>query len=253
MHVSDDLYLGGFTGTQGLSLFGSAPGLQSDNPTAQLGAGPAGRTFFLNAVPLALATTNVAALQAPTSGTALTLTAGTGVTAVVSPAGTNVILFDVPRAVSLSSVSNLSAINFLVTGYDWYWQLQTQLITGPNNNTVTSLKAFRAIQSVVPQGTSASTVSVGTSDIFGLPWYIADAGYILSAKWANVLAQNAGTFVAGVATVPNTNLLGDVRGTFAQSGAASNGSNRLVIGMHLTGGQVGSNPTIANLIGVTPA
>ena len=69
----------------------------------------------------------------------------------------------------------------------------------------------------------------------------------------NVLAQNAGTFVAGDTTNPATNLTGDPQGTFAPAGAASNGANRLVIAMHLIGTQCGVAATAANLLGVTPA
>ena len=71
-------------------------------------------------------------------------------------------------------------------------------------------------------------------------------------KWAGVLAQNAGTFTAADTTSPATNATGDPRGTYAQSGAASNGTNRLVVCMHVDGTQCGSNATLVNAIGVTP-
>lgn len=250
MQVQDDLYLGPL-GPNGFCLVPTA----GENPTAQYGCGPMGRIAFLNIAPLTLQTANVAALQAPTSGTALALSAGTGATLGVAPdgSGASVIVFDVARAVSLTSAANLSGFNVLVTGFDVYGQKMTQLLAGPNANTVNTLKAFKSVLSVVPQGTSASTLSVGTSDVFGLPFAIADAGYIVSAKWDNTLAQNAGTFVAADATAPATNATGDVRGTFAQAGSASNGSRRLVIAMHLTAGQCGPSATQAGAIGVAQA
>lgn len=254
-HFSDDIYLGGFFGTQPFSQFvgGGQPMLPAANPTMQVGAGPAGRVFFQNVAPATLAAANLAALQVVTSGTGLTLAAGAGITAGTAPDGSGraIYFFDTPRCVSLTSTANLSAINFLVTGYDLYGRQQTQLVTGPNNATVNTLKAFAAVLSIVPTGTSASQISAGNSDVFGLPWLVADAGYIMP-KWANVLAQNAGTLVVADQTSPATNLTGDTRGTYAQSGAASNGSRRLVIWIHLIGNQVGASPLVTNLIGVTP-
>lgn len=258
MHVTDDLYTGP-VGPNGFVLFSTLTpnptGMPQGNPTRQYGVGPLGRVVQRNIIPLALATANLAVLQAPTTSVPLTLAAGTGLTLGTAPdgSGASIYMFDTPRCVSLTSVSNLSAINFLVTMYDEYGRLQTQLMTGPNANTVNSLKAAMAIRSIVPQGTSANTVSAGTSDVFGLPFRMIDAGYIVSAKWAGVLAQNAGTFTAADLTNPATNLTGDPRGTYAQSGAASNGANRLVIVMHVDGTQCGPNGTQTNAIGVTPA
>lgn len=250
-HFSDDLYTGPDGGPNAFSLGATASG----NPTKNWGVGPLGRIVFLNQLPLTLATANIAALQASASGVVLTLAAGTGITTGLAPdgSGATVYILDVPRCVSLTSTSNLSAINYLIVGYDQYGKKLSALLVGPNNNTVNTLKAFQSVLSVTAQGTSASTVSVGTSDIFGLPFRMIDAGYILSAKWANVLAQNAGTFVVADQTTPATNATGDVRGTYAQSGAASNGSRRLVIAMHVDGTQCGSNGTLINAIGVAQA
>lgn len=195
MHVSDDLYTGP-TGPNGFCLFSTTgyifgnsglpvlTGYPPDgNPTNQYGLGPLGRVVARNIVPLALQAANIAALQAPTSGVALTLTAGTGISFATNPTGgPGLYVLDVPRCVSLTSTANLSAINFLVTGLEEYGNVTTQLIAGPNVNTVVTKKAFIGVFSVVPQGTSTSTVSVGTADQFGLPFRCIDAGYIVSAK-----------------------------------------------------------------------
>jgi hypothetical protein len=263
MNVQDDLYTGP-SGPNGFVLYSTsgpqtgnpaAVGEPAGDPTRQYGVGPLGRTVFLNIVPLALATANIATLQAPTAQVPLALAVGTGIVAGVAPdgSGSTVYFFDCARCVSLTSTANLSGITFLVTAYDKYGQKWTQLVTGPNNNTVTTLKAAVAVLSVVPQGTSASTLSVGSSDIFGLPFRCIDAGYVLSAKWAGVLAQNAGTFTAAALANPATNLTGDTRGTYAQSGPASNGVNRLLIGQYVDGSQCGANATLANAIGVPQA
>lgn len=249
MNVQDDLYLGPVGGPNGFDLTPQS----GNNPTSQGAVGPAGRVVFRNIVPLTLQTANVAVLQALTSGTALTLAAGTGVTLGTAPdgSGSAVVVFDVARAVSLTSTANLSAINVLIVGFDEYGQRMSQLRAGPNNNTVNTLKAFKSVLSATPQSTSASTMSVGTSDVFGLQFRMIDAAYIIQAKWDSTLAANAGTFVAADTTSPATTATGDVRGTFAQAGAASNGSRRLIVTMHVDGAQCGASATRANAIGVT--
>lgn len=244
MQVNDDLYLGAAV----------IPVAQTAaNPTLQYSAGPMGRTAFYNIVPLTKQAANVAALAALTASTAMTLAAGTGATAGVAPdgSGRTVIVLDVPRAVSLTSTSDLSAITITIAGFDTYGRPLTQTRLGPNNTTVNTLKAFKSVLSVTPSATNAGTMSVGMADIFGLPWLAANAGYIMP-KWDNTLAQDAGTFVVGVATNPNTAALGDTRGTYAPSSAAD-GSKRLVIWQHLTATQCGPNATTVGAIGVTPA
>lgn len=247
-NIADDLYLGNFTGQQGLSLLPTS----QENPTAQIGVGPMGRIAFLNIVPLTLSTTNVAASQSTTSITSLALTAGTGTTAGTAPDGSGaaVVVLDVPRAVSISSASDYSGVTVTVVGYDQYGKKLTNTITGPGvGATVNTLKAYKSVLSITLSATVAHSVSAGTADIFGLPYAITDAGYIVSAKWNNALAQDAGTFVAAVTTVPSTAALGDVRGTYKPSTGASDGAKRLVIGMHLTAAQCGSAPTITALLG----
>ena len=250
MNVQDDVFLGGGGGPSAFSLFKTADG----DPTRQLGVGPMGRIAFLDIVPLTLQADNIAAAAAPSSGVAMTLAAGTGVTQGIAPdgSGRSVYQFDVPRAVSLTSGGDASAVNFLVSGFDFYGEPMSELIGGPNGDTVDGAKAFFSVVSVVPDDTSVQTVSVGSSDIFGLPYAISDAGYIVSAKWNETLAQDAGTFVAADATAATTTT-GDVRGTFKPSANASNGTRRLVIGMALTGAQCGVNSSRAAVVGVPQA
>lgn len=238
MNTADDLYLGSFLVSQGILPKKTS----SANPTVQNGVGPMGRIAFLDIVPLTLGTTNVATAQANTSGTPLALTAGTGVTSGPAPDGTGstVLFFDVARCPSLTSASNLSAITYTIVGWDFYGNKTTQTLAGPNANTVTGLKALAAVLSITPNATNASTVSAGTSDVFGLPFAMVDAGAVVSAKWNNTLAQDAGTFTVADATIPATAATGDPRGTYKPSANASNGTRRLVVGMYLMGSQCGS-------------
>lgn len=248
MQASDDLYTGAFL-PGGLYLGGTTAG------SRQSGVGPLGRVIFKNIIPLALAVNNVATVVGQTANVAIPLVAGTGTTLGVAPDGSGraVIVLDTPRAVSLTSAGNLSASNITVVGFDQYGQLQTQTRAGPNANTVNTLKAFASVLSVTSGTTSATTMSVGTSDIFGLDYVCLDAGYIISAKWNNVLAQNAGTLVDADVTTPATAATGDTRGTYAQAGAASDGTKRLVICQHLDGSQCGKSATQVALLGVKPA
>jgi hypothetical protein len=250
IHSADDIYQGGFLASQGI-----LPKKTTDeNPTSQMGIGPMGRMIVYDILPLTVQTANIAALQAQTANIALVLAAGVGATAGVAPDGSQaaVIAFDVPRAVSLTSVSNLSAGNFTITGFDTYGRKQTQKLAGPNNNTVNTKKAFASVLSVVPDTTNAGTVSIGSSDIYGIPWMFTDLGYIQDVGWAGNLARDAGTATAADATTPATNATGDPRGTYLPS-SASNGARRLVFVLALTAGQVGYNASAPNILGVTPA
>lgn len=243
---NDDLYLGN---GQGIGVLKSS---NLPNPTMQPGVGPMGRTYARNIVPLTKAANNIATTQHMTAATALVLTAGAGITAGTAPNGTAIYQTDVPRCISLTSTANLSGGNFTLTGYDEYGALLTSTIAGPNNNTVTFPKAVASVVSVVPAATDGSNnVTVGTADIFGLPFACADAGYVIP-KWGNALGIDTGTLVEADATTPATASTGDVRGTYLPS-TASNGSRRLVIWQHLTGGQCGSTATRVGAIGVAQA
>lgn len=239
----DDLYLGGAQSTL-------LPSIANQIPLGGRGFGPLGRVYLYDIAPAALAADNLSASASPGAG-AIVLAAGAGVTAVVDYAGVTRYTLDVPRAIRYVSGSDDTGIAFTATGFDFYGQPQTETTTGANG-TATSKKTWKSITGVTHTGSVAGTLTIGTTDIFGLPVSIANTGYILSHIWDNVLADNAGTLVvADTATATATT--GDVRGTYAQSGSASNGTRRLVLGLGLTAIQVGPNATAAGLFGVTPA
>jgi hypothetical protein len=251
MHASDDLYLGStIGGPDGLSLFATA----AENPTTQAGVGPAGRIFFLNVTPLTLQTNNLRA-SAAISTTALALSAGTNITAGTAPDGSGAIVYllDCNRGVSLTSASNLSAINFTMVGYDLYGRKTSSTIAGPNANTVNFPKCVVSVLSVTASTTSANSVSIGTADLFGFPFLIKNAVYLGVPKWDSTLAANAGTFTAGDQTNPATASTGDPRGTYAQAGNPSNGTRQLIVPFTLDASQCGPFLIPTSTIGVTPA
>jgi hypothetical protein len=234
---SDDLWLGAATGPQSKGWAG--PG------AVFAGVGPLGRVYIFDALPAAIAATGVCAAQA---------VAGAGAASVNGTlASAGVATFDYARAVSaVSSNAADTTQTITVTGTAYWGQAQTETIALNGTTTVYGKKAFKTITSVVVSGALAGNLSVGNSDVYGLPYAVTDAGYLLRTGWANAVADNAGTFVAADYTSPATATTGDVRGTFKPS-SASNGTNRLVIAIGLTAIQAGPNATQAGAIGVTPA
>lgn len=234
----DDLWMGNATGPQTNSWAG--PG------TIGRGVGPLGRVYIFDIVPAALSATAVCAAQAVAGAGNATINGAS--------ASGGVATFDVARAVSVvSSGAGDTTQTVTVTGTDYWGQAQTETIALNGTTTVNGKKAFKTITAAAVSGAMAGNLSVGSTDIFGLPYRVNDAGYLLRTGWANAVADNAGTFTAADATSPATATTGDVRGTFLPTGSAANGSRRLVIAIGLTAIQAGPNATQAGAIGVTPA
>ena len=238
-HFSDGLAIGGaFTNP----IVGSQGGFGIQ--TSQ--------SCLLDIVPLTKNASAYAALQTP-AASAIALAAGTGVSAVVV---NNVTRFtaDAERCVTITSGGNDTGITFLVSGYNSYGQPQTQTITGGSGATVTTKKAFQSIVSVVPSGSVASTVTVGTADTFGLPIRTIDKGYVSTLAWNGGL-NDSGTFVVADQTSPATSLTGDTCGTYAPS-SSSNGTSRLVVELIVSVAQSAAGPSTAAttaILGVTSA
>jgi len=221
-----------------------------DNPSPMdLGVGPVGRIFMWDVVPQAAVTNNIAASQAPAAAGALTLTAGTSVKSVVRTDGTTVLQLDLPRAVKVNGSTTARA--FTVSGYDYYGQAMSEVITVTVAGTaVTGKKAFYQVSSVTIAG-SATAVVVGTSDVLGLPVRVFNVSYVASVKSNNTLAQDAGTFVAADTATATTGT-GDVRGTYTPA-TASDGIVRTTMGILLPAIAVGPNATRVGALGVTQA
>jgi len=233
--------------TTALTLHGNTP--YGDPSPMDLGIGPLGRIYVWDVIPQAAVTNNIAASQTATGAQSLTLTAGTSAKSVITPLGTTVIQLDLPRAVKVNCSTTARA--FTVSGYDYYGQAMSELITVATAGTaVTGLKAFYQISGVTIAG-SATACVVGTSDVLGLPVRVTNVAYVASVKSNNTLAQDAGTFVAADTATATTGT-GDVRGTYAPA-TASNGIVRTVMGILLPGIAVGPNATRVGALGVTQA
>jgi hypothetical protein len=109
------------------------------------------------------------------------------------------------------------------------------------------------VTGVTASAALTGNLSVGTRDAYGLPVRVTDAAYVVSAKWDATLADNAGTFTAADTTSPATATTTDVRGLFAQTGNAANGTRRLVMAIALNALACGPNATRAGAFGVTQA
>ena len=213
------------------------------------GIGPVGRVYTYDIVPVTLNTAAYGVLQTPGTG-AIVLAAVSAVTTATTIGGATAIAADVPRVVTISSGGNDTGITFTVNGNDYYGATMTQTVTGVSAATVSTTKAFYAVRSVSHTGTVASTVTVGTGDAYGLPFFLKDRGYIVSVGWAGTAAVTATSATVGVTTSPATAFTGDVRGTY-QTPSASNGTNRLVFTAVVGSGQVGTAATTAAVLGVT--
>jgi hypothetical protein len=221
-----------------------------DNPSPMdLGIGPVGRVYIWDVMPQAAVTNNIAASQTAAAAGAVTLTAGTSAKSVVRNDGVTVIQVDLPRAVKVNCSTTARA--FTVSGYDYYGQAMSEVITVAVAGTaVTGKKAFFQISGATIAG-SATAVVIGTSDKLGIPVRVFNAGYIVSVKSNDTLAQDAGTFVAAD-TATATTTTGDVRGTYIPA-TASDGIVRTVMTISLPGIAVGPNATRVGALGVTQA
>jgi len=135
-----------------------------------------------------------AALQAQTVGTPLTLAA----TTIPATAGQ---LYLTAAPVTLTSAGNLSAGKFTVVGTDRRGSALSEIIVGPNANTVSGHFLFATITSITPDTTSATTVSAGVAGAHYGPWLI--TAFHLAAP---VLWQPVGTTTVDV-MVTSTNFL----------------------------------------------
>ena len=236
--------------TGSITITSTGDGYLGDPAPMDLGVGPLGRVYVWDCVPLALQTANIAASQTAAGSGSLTLTAGTSVKTVTNAAGVTVLQLNTPRALQVNTSTTARAVT--ISGYDYFGQAMTETITVATAGTAKAgLKAFYQIASATING-SATAVTIGTTDVLGLPVRCMDAGYVVKVGWNNTLAQDTGLFVAADMTNPATSITGDVRGTYKPS-TASDGVKRLVMTIALPAIAVGPNATRTGALGVTQA
>jgi hypothetical protein len=234
---SDDLWIGVATGPQLNSYAG--PG------AVFAGVGPLGRVYIFDIVPAAKSATAVCAAQAVAAAGNATINGASATGGVAT--------FDYARTVNVDSTDvGDTTQTVTVTGTDYWGQAQTETIALNGTTLVAGQKSFKTITAVAVSALLTGNLTVGNEDVFGLPYRVTDAGYLLRTGWAGAVANDAGTFAAADTTSPATATTNDVRGTYAPSSAAD-GSRRLVLALGLTGLQAGPNATQTGAVGVTPA
>lgn len=103
-----------------------------------------------------------------------------------------------------------------VIGRDYLNQPMKETLTLNGTTAVNGKKAFKYVDQVDFGATSATTIDVGTTDVFGLPF----KAKLLLATLKDGVTTTAHTFVAGVETDPQTATTGDPRGTIDPNAAA---------------------------------
>lgn len=129
---------------------------------------------------------------------------------------------DVPRNVTLTvATTNHSARTFTITGEDEYGAAMVETIAGPNNNTVSGVKAFKTVSQVAVDGAIATNgVSVGFGDVLGLPLFVDAVSMLVDRE--DGAAVTDGTLVGGLAVnTKSTATTADVRGTYDPNSACN--------------------------------
>lgn len=205
----------GYGGPGSTQLF---PGQVGGYAVAGGASGPDSYLINLGAA-IALNATNICTAQAATGGATGTATLNGSI--VLS--GTA--YMDCPRAVQIVSSATADTGQVVtVRGTDVYGQAMTEQITPNGTTAVSGKKAFFTVASVKYTSNFTGNLSVGTTDIMGLPIAIyGGAGYLL--KEISNGASVTGTLVSAGTLTP-TATTADVRGTYTP-GSANNGTNAL--------------------------
>lgn len=122
---------------------------------------------------VAASTTFLGALQAPTIDMPLVFTnpvARPNLVTGVAQSPKAVMPQDNVRTVTLTSAGNLSAINFTISAVKENGFVIAQTLAGPNANTVSFTLPASEVFSIIPSGTSATTLSIGISGGYTAPY-----------------------------------------------------------------------------------
>lgn len=261
--------------------FGYMPGSPPGTQIKAFGRGEA-RVDYVYA---AASTNAIATSQQAVSGTALTLTAGSGVTSttIIAPeSGTetgtllcigstaSVLAFGdegtvalwnpaagTGRCISITTSSSGDGGNWVVAGRDMYGvKITEQVLTTGASATVATRKAFKYVSAVYACTTVASTgVIVGFNETFGLPIKATYSGIdtqIRLIATSSLVGQNSSGPITVADTATATSSTGDVRGTYAST-LTSTGNIRLQIVQNITPNMLASVTAsdVSAIFGVT--
>lgn len=156
--------------------------------------------------PVVAAATNICAAQAVAGAGLLTLN-GTLVT-------NGIAYMDVPRSWQIvSSSASDSAVVITMRGLDEYGNKVTESLTTNGTSPVLGKKAVSQVLSITSGAVTVGTISVGTSNVLGLPVALYKAAVQVVKESQDGAVASAGTFANADLTTP-TATTGDVRGTY---------------------------------------
>jgi hypothetical protein len=146
----------------------------------------------------------------------------------------NFIDFGIVPRVTLNSAANLSAINFLITGYQ-NGVFISETLAGPNANTVTSVNCFDTLLQIIPNTTSVSTIQVGVASVGYFPIILLNTALVNTSSISyalNIVAAtaNPATYQVFLSLKNNLgmgkydDLTSAANGNFAASAAAATAS-----------------------------
>lgn len=154
---------------------------------------------------------------------------GTGVNAL-----TTAVNLDAPRALQVKSSNAGDTMVLTVRGFDEYGVALTENFTLNGTSAVNGNKAFKQVVSNQVASAMAGTLSVGTQNVFGLPFFVQGASANGGTGIGNVIKEvadgatpTAGTLAGGDCTIA-TATTKDVRGVYTPN-TTPDGSKNLSI------------------------
>ena len=171
--------------------------------------------------PVTLSRTLVAAAVGAIA--ALQTTAGAGnllINGTLAAGG--VATLDTQRTVGLTSAGNLSAVNFTLTGTDQQGRVISEVLAGPNANTVSSVLNYKTITSIavsaaVGTNVTADTVVTGASQEIPIDLYINQFNVTLATEITGVVNYTIQYTMDNVFGGPGPFVWNSVAGLLAQT------------------------------------
>jgi hypothetical protein len=153
-----------------------------------------------------------------------------------------VVVLDVPRGIVVdSSDAGDTTQTITITGTDLYGQAMVETIAMNGTTAVNGVKAFKRVTQVAVDAALAGNLTVGTTDVLGLPYRPVVGGFIRGRL--NEDTADAGTYVAPIRTT-STATSADVRGTYDPA-VAADGTRVFTVAIAVQNG-----PTDADAFGI---
>ena len=143
-------------------------------------------------------------------------------TVFLAGADRSVWVLDVPRNITgvVSHAGTSVAMTVLISGYDYYGQAMSELLTfGASASDVPAAgaKAFKYISSIAITAAAdaeANTLNMGWGDVLGLPYALpAKSDFLTNGCYFNEVLEGTAPAVVAAVTTTATTTTGDVRGT----------------------------------------